>query len=214
MKLSFIHILASVVTVVEGSGGLRHLQQIDKEQLAAAAGTTLSQLHEALDVDDDETRQHVRKLGGKKKKKKKKRKKKDKDKDSEDGDSGGKRLTLYCEDKFRWRDKKKCLDWCLEADSCKSGAKIRIRRCGGSKMQKWKKDGSALRPACSSRLSVGNGELKKGRTELSGLSSGGKFTIKKNGMCMTNPHQPEDREKVSFRDCRKASNSKTDKWEW
>mmetsp|Transcript_16775 Transcript_16775/g.37224 ORF Transcript_16775/g.37224 Transcript_16775/m.37224 type:complete len:353 (-) Transcript_16775:139-1197(-) len=139
---------------------------------------------------------------------------KDKDKDKNDGGGGGGRLKMYCENKFRWQDKSTCKDWCLEAKNCKEGASLRIQKCGSSSMQKWKKDGNVLRPACSSKLCVSNGELKKGSSSVDGLSSGGKFEIKKSGQCLTQLHHPKANELVEFRSCSRARASDTSQWIW
>ena len=142
----------------------------------------------------------------------------DDDDDDDDGNNGegGKtgRLRMYCENKFRWQGKDTCKDWCLEAKSCRSGAGLEVQKCSGSSKQKWKKDGNVLRPACSSKLCVANGELKSGSISLEGLSSGGSFEIQKFGGCMTQQHHPRSDEPVSFRDCTKARRSNTNRWEW
>jgi len=135
--------------------------------------------------------------------------------DDEDIDfGGGKRLRMYCENKFKWQGKDTCKDWCLEAKSCKAGAGIEIQKCSSTSTQKWKKDGNVLRPACNTKLCVADGELKTGSVSLSGLSSGGNFEIHNNGGCMTQQHHPRANEPVSFRDCDKARRSKTNRWEW
>lgn len=178
MKLSFLHFLAAVATVVDGTGGLRSTNRIedavDVPHGAIASDTTNPLLNT----------EHQRELLTKKQKKKLKKKKKNKDKDDDDdkdgGGSGGKRLQMYCKTSFEWQGKSKCPDYCLTYSGCKEGASIRIKKCGGSN-QKWKKDNGGLRPAgCSGSLSLGDGKLKRETTKVGGAGSG-TFEITKSG---------------------------------
>ena len=117
------------------------------------------------------------------------------------------------ETKFEWQGKAKCPSYCLEVSSCKSGAGLRIKKCGGTSKQKWKRDGSVIRPSCSSSLYLSDGEVKKGSSSVD-FSSSGKFEIRKSGRCLTQMHHPREGEPVEFRSCTKARKSDTSKWVW
>ena len=117
------------------------------------------------------------------------------------------------ETKFEWQGKAKCPSYCLEVSSCKSGAGLRVKKCGSTSKQKWKRDGSVIRPSCSSSLYLSDGEVKKGSSSVD-FSSSGKFEIRKSGRCLTQMHHPRDGEPVEFRSCSKARKSNTSRWVW
>ena len=121
--------------------------------------------------------------------------------------------TYRAETKYEWQNKAKCPSYCLEVSSCKSGAGLRVKKCGGTSKQKWKRDGSVIRPSCSSSLYLSDGEVKKGSSSVD-FSSSGKFEIRKSGRCLTQMHHPRDGEPVEFRSCTKARRSNTSKWVW
>ena len=135
-------------------------------------------------------------------------------KPNEPGD-GRFRLGMYCETKYYWQNKAKCPDYCLTYKKCTPGSSIKIRRCGDSKNERWKKEGSVLRPDCDGgdKLCVSGQTLKTCNTKLSFDSGGGnKFEIRKGDKLLTNHHHPKDGEPVDFWDMRKCRQSNTNFW--
>ena len=81
------------------------------------------------------------------------------------GTEGGKQLRLHCEDEFEWQfTKGYCPPYCLEATSFKKGARLDIKYCSKSPLQKFIQDGNVLRPAWNSDLCIKMGDLSKSNT--------------------------------------------------
>ena len=113
-----------------------------------------------------------------------------------------------------WQGKPECPRYCLEIRKCEDGASTRLRECGSTSRQKWKIDGSVIRPACSSSFYLSDGMIKKGSGSSLDFESSGKFEIRKNGKCLTNHHDPRDGELASFRNCERARKTGTEDWFW
>ena len=81
------------------------------------------------------------------------------------GTEGGKRLRLHCENEYRWQMVKGyCPPYCLEATSFKPGARLDIKYCTKSPLQKFTRDGDVLRPAWDDSLCVKMGKLSSSYT--------------------------------------------------
>jgi len=81
------------------------------------------------------------------------------------GTEGGKQLRLNCENQYKWQMVKGyCPPYCLEASSFKPGARLDIKYCTKSPLQKFTQDGDVLRPAWDDTLCVKMGKLDSSYT--------------------------------------------------
>eukprot|EP00562_Extubocellulus_spinifer_P019644 CAMPEP_0178582826 /NCGR_PEP_ID=MMETSP0697-20121206/23938_1 /TAXON_ID=265572 /ORGANISM="Extubocellulus spinifer, Strain CCMP396" /LENGTH=251 /DNA_ID=CAMNT_0020218597 /DNA_START=54 /DNA_END=809 /DNA_ORIENTATION=- len=128
---------------------------------------------------------------------------------------GGKRLKMYCEERFKWQDERVCHSYCLEVDGdVEEGDLLRIMECSATIKQKFKLEGHVLRPAADRSLCVKSGKLKRCDTRLE-IFGGNKFEIhNRRGDCFTQVHHPKPEEPVEFRECRKARNSHSNLWKF
>ena len=127
----------------------------------------------------------------------------------------GFRLEMYCETKYEWQNRRKCPKWCLTYSKCSPEAYIRIKKCGDSSKERWRKDGAVLRPACDDgrRLCLDGDELNKCDTKISFDYEGkNKFEIRKGNRLLTQHHHPKDGERVGFKSMRKTRKNNTNLW--
>ena len=122
---------------------------------------------------------------------------------------------MYCEKEFNWQDKERCPDYCLTYSRCESGSNIRIKLCGTTSREKWRRDGNVLRPNCSggSRLCVADDELRRCDTNLTYAYEGpNKFEIRRGDKLLTQHHHPRSGERVGFRNTTITRRNKTNFW--
>mmetsp|Transcript_19799 Transcript_19799/g.40214 ORF Transcript_19799/g.40214 Transcript_19799/m.40214 type:complete len:224 (+) Transcript_19799:287-958(+) len=220
MKLSFLHFMAIIATVVESKPLVPTiLGAPDDDETAAHAALAAAFYADAANfLEANAADQHDQDASTEGRMLDRRRRKKNKDDDDDDAEKrmgfGGKRLKMYCEEKFKWQEVRECHNYCVEVDGdIKAGSELRLMECNTSYKQRFKMErGRVLRPAANRKLCVKGDKLRECDTELE-VFGGNKFEIHdKDGNCFTQNHHPKPKELVEFRDCRKARNSHTNLW--